>query len=112
MKTKTTKKTKKSVSKSSRQSKSVLGRHFGVWLAIILVAILAVSYQIVRGNNDGGLALSTPGGSIQREAQLDSLELQTESKSDQAYDEQQSANAQGDSTGLAQMTEVVSNATE
>lgn len=111
-KTKTSKNPKKLPVKSAPRSKTLFGRHFKLWLTVLILAILAVGYQIVRANNDGGLALSTPIGSIQREAQLDNIELQTESKSDQAYDQQQSVNVLGDGTGLSQLSEVISSASQ
>jgi hypothetical protein len=111
MKTKTKKKpTKKSVLMSRHPAQSVLGRHFGVWRLIILVTIVAVGYEIVRANNDAGLLLTTPSGSIAREAQLDTIELQRESQSDQTYDQQQLVNAQGDSAGLSHLGEVINDA--
>lgn len=111
MKTKTKKTGKRPVAKPS-SLKSILGRHFAVWLTVIVMAILAVGYQIVRANNDDGLPLSTPPGSLAREAQLDSIELQQESHNDQTYDRQQTVNAQGDSSGLSRMAEVTSRATQ
>jgi hypothetical protein len=110
MKTKTKKTGKRPAVKPS-SLKAILGRHFAVWLAVIIVAILAVGYQIVRANNDDGLPLNTPPGSLAREAQLDSIELQQESRNDRTYDQQQMVNAQGDSGGLSQMAEVTDGAT-
>jgi hypothetical protein len=111
MKTKTNKNNKK-VSTSSRPPKqTIVRRHIAVWSAILAATILVVAYQIVRANNDSGLALTAPVGSLAREAQLDKLEQQQQSTIDTTYITQQSSNAQGDMTTLNSVSEVLDNAT-
>jgi hypothetical protein len=111
MKTKTKNPSKKSIV-SARDLKKVLGkRHFVIWPSVLAVAILVVAFQIVRANNDSGLPLTTPDGSIAREAQLDRLEQQQQSQIDVAYVSQQTVNAQGDTAGLSSLTEVLDDAT-
>jgi len=111
MKTKTKKPSKKALRPAS-PAKPILGRHFAVWLTVIILTIVVVSYQIVRANNDDGLPLTTPTGSVAREAQLDAIELQQESQNDQTYDQQQMVNAQGDSSSLNQLVKVSEDAAQ
>lgn len=99
-------KTKTSVKKSLPASR----RRLGLWAVVMILAILAVGYQIVRANSDGGLSLTTPPGSLQREAELDNLELQDEAATEDSYAAQQAGNAHGDTTGLDRMTEVTDEA--
>lgn len=109
-KTKTKKIVNKPAVKSHHQIVSVLGRHFAVWLTLIVVTIVAVGYQIVRANNDDGLRLSAPSGTIQREVQLDTIEMNHEAQSDGTYDQQQAVNARGDTSSLASLAEVTNDA--
>jgi hypothetical protein len=110
MKTKTKKTGHKVTSKQTHGSKFVPGRHFGWWLGATLLLILTIGFQIVRANDNGGLALNTPNGSLQRETQLDSVELHQQANNDQSYDNQQLVNAQGYTSALGQMAEVIDNA--
>jgi hypothetical protein len=110
MKTKTRKTGHKATPKQPHGNKFVPGRRFGWWLGATVLLILTIGFQIVRANVNGGLALNTPNGSLQREAQLDSVELQQQTNNDQSYDNLQMVNAQGYTSALGQMAEVIDNA--
>lgn len=112
MKTKSKKLGKKATRTSNSALIGTLGRYFAVWLAIIVIAIIAVGYQIVRANNNDGLPLASPNGSLARESELDAIELQRETSADKDYDHQQAENAQGDSSGMDNVVETINDAAE
>jgi hypothetical protein len=82
------------------------------WSALLSLSIAVVSFQVVRANNDDGLPLSAPSGTIARAAQLDYIEQQRQNHADQSYDVQQAANAQDDGIGLSHLAEVLDNASQ
>lgn len=98
--------------RASSSLNAVLGKHFAIWLAVIAIAIVFVGYQIVRANENDGLSLTAPAGSLAREAQLDAIQTQEEAHTDQAYAQQQLLNAVGDDSAVQQLAEVASSAAE
>ena len=83
----------------------IIKRRIIAWPIILLLLTAVVAYQVVRANDEDGLSLTAPVGTVARESQLDAAQQREEALNDSAAASQQSLVVQAEGGVPSMMTE-------